>query len=193
MFGGAFDPPHNAHVALVQAALAQLGLAELRIFPTGDAWHKERALSAGEHRLAMARLAFEGLSGAVVDDRELRRAGPTYTLDTLRELQRARPTDELVLIMGADQAASLPRWHGWREILGMAVIAVAQRPGTDAFDPATLGGLPPGARFDALAIAPMDTSATHIRTQAGQGQDLSRLVPPAVARYIDQHHLYRTP
>ena len=192
VFGGAFDPPHNAHMALVQAALAQLGLAELRIFPTGDAWHKERALSAGEHRLAMARLAFDGLPGAVVDDRELRRAGPTYTLDTLRELQQAQPTDELVLIMGADQAASLPRWHGWREILGLAVVAVAQRPGTDAFDPAGLAGLPPGARFETLAVAPMDTSATDIRTQARQGQDLSRLVPPAVARYIDQHHLYRT-
>ena len=193
VFGGAFDPPHNAHVALVQAALAQLGLAELRIFPTGDAWHKERALSACEHRLAMARLAFEGLAGAVVDERELRRAGPTYTLDTLRELRQARPTDELVLILGADQAASLERWHGWREILGLAVIAVAERPGTDAIDPASLAGLPAGARFETLAVAPMDTSATDIRTRAGQGQDLSRLVPPPVARYIDQHHLYRTP
>ncbi|OUM01871.1 nicotinate (nicotinamide) nucleotide adenylyltransferase [Variovorax sp. JS1663] len=193
VFGGAFDPPHNAHVALVQAALAQLGLAELRIFPTGDAWHKERALSAAEHRLAMARLAFVGLTGAVVDDRELRRAGPTYTLDTLRELELAQPAAELVLILGADQAASLPSWHGWREILAMAVVAVAQRPGAGAFDPAGLAELPPGARFETLAIVPMDTSATGIRAQAAQGRDLSRLVPPAVARYIDQHYLYRTP
>lgn len=195
VFGGAFDPPHNAHVALVQAALAQLGLAELRIFPTGDAWHKERALSAGGHRLAMAQLAFEGLLGAVVDARELRRAGPTYTLDTLRELQQERPEAELVLIMGADQAASLPRWHGWREILGIAVVAIAHRPGATGagpFDPQALPGLPPGARFETLALAPMDTSATDVRQRAAQGQDLFQLVPPAVARYIDQHYLYRS-
>ncbi|HJS04242.1 MAG TPA: nicotinate (nicotinamide) nucleotide adenylyltransferase [Variovorax sp.] len=195
VFGGAFDPPHNAHVALVQAALAQLGLAELRIFPTGDAWHKQRALSGGEHRLAMAQLAFGGLPGVVVDARELRRAGPTYTLDTLRELQQERPEAERVLIMGADQAASLPRWHGWREILGLAVIAVAQRPGATGagpFDPQALPGLPPGARFETLALAPMDTSATEVRRRAAQAQDLFQLVPPAVARYIDQHNLYRS-
>jgi nicotinate-nucleotide adenylyltransferase len=194
VFGGAFDPPHNAHVALVQAALAQLGLAELRIFPTGDAWHKQRTLSAGGHRLAMAQLAFEGLPGAVVDARELRRAGPTYTLDTLRELQQEHPRAELVLIMGADQAASLPRWHGWREILAAAVVAVAHRPGAGAgpFDPQALKDLPPGARFETLALAPMDTSATELRRRAAQGQDLIQLVPPAVARYIDQHHLYRS-
>ena len=192
VFGGAFDPPHNAHVALVQAALAQLGLAELRIFPTGDAWHKQRALSADTHRLAMARLAFEGMPGAVVDERELRRAGPTYTLDTLRELQQEQPTAELVLIMGADQAASLPRWHGWREILGLAVIAVAQRPGAAAFEPASLPDLPPAARFEPLVLAPMDVSATEVRAHAAAGQDLSRLVPQPVARYIDQYHLYRS-
>jgi len=194
VFGGAFDPPHNAHVALVQAALAQLGLAELRIFPTGDAWHKERALSAGGHRLAMAQLAFEGLAGALVDARELRRAGPTYTLDTLRELQQEHPGAELVLILGADQAASLPQWHGWREILQRAVVAVAQRPVAthgSPFDPRGLAGLPPDARFETLALAPMDTSATDVRMRAAQGQDFFRLVPPAVARYIDQHHLYR--
>ncbi|WP_076997154.1 nicotinate (nicotinamide) nucleotide adenylyltransferase [Variovorax sp. KK3] len=192
VFGGAFDPPHDAHVSLVKAALAQLGLARLHILPTGDAWHKARGLSAGHHRLEMARLAFEGLPGAVVDDRELRRAGPTYTLDTLRELRGEQPAAELVLILGADQASSLPRWHGWQDILAMAVVAVAQRPGAGAFDPLALPGAPPGARFETLAITPMDVSATEIRAKAALGQDLSRLVPPAVARYIDQHHLYRT-
>jgi len=195
VFGGAFDPPHNAHVALVHAALAQLGLAELRIFPTGDAWHKERSLSSGDHRLAMARLAFEALPHVVVDARELRRAGPTYTLDTLRELQQEQPAAELVLIMGADQAARLPLWQGWREILGIAVIAVAQRPGLTAgsrFVPEALADLPPNARFETLVLPPMDTSATEIRTRAAQGRDFIRLVPPAVAGYIDQYHLYRS-
>ncbi|RZL87277.1 MAG: nicotinate (nicotinamide) nucleotide adenylyltransferase [Variovorax sp.] len=196
VFGGAFDPPHNAHVALVEAALAQLGLAELRIFPTGDAWHKQRDLSAAEHRLAMARLAFEGFARTEVDPRETLRAGPTYTLDTLRELQAERPAAQLVLIMGADQAASLPRWHGWQDILSIAIVSVAYR-ATPAgpvgrFDPRILPSLPSSARFEALAIEPMDTSATEIRARAARSADISQLVPPAVARYIDQHHLYRS-
>ena len=91
LFGGAFDPPHVAHVALVRAAMEQLGLNQLHVLPTGDAWHKSRTLSAATHRLAMARLAFGEIPGVVVDDRELRRAGPTYTVDTLRACKPSTP------------------------------------------------------------------------------------------------------
>ena len=196
VFGGAFDPPHNAHLALVRAALAQLGLAELRIFPTGQAWHKQHPLSGADDRLAMARLAFDGIENAVVDARELARLGPTYTLDTLRELRREHPAAELVLIIGADQAMSLPSWHGWQEILAMAVIAVAQRPSPAGaslpFDPALLHALPGGARFETVEFEPMPISATEIRTLAARGDAVDRLVPPAVARYIEQHHLYQS-
>ncbi|MGI9153494.1 MAG: nicotinate-nicotinamide nucleotide adenylyltransferase, partial [Rubrivivax sp.] len=90
MFGGAFDPPHLAHVALALAAVEQLQLDELRIFPTGQAWHKSQALSAPEHRLAMARLAFASVPRTVIDERDLRRSGPTYTIDTRRELHSER-------------------------------------------------------------------------------------------------------
>lgn len=196
VFGGAFDPPHNAHVALVEAALAQLNLAELRIFPTGDAWHKRRTLSPAEHRIAMAQLAFGGYERTAIDARETQRAGPTYTLDTLRELQQEQPAAQLVLIMGADQAASLPQWHGWQEILSIAIVSVAYRAAAtgpvDAVGPRILPSLPTGARVEMLEIAPMDTSATDIRTRAATSVDFSRLVPPAVARYIDKHHLYRS-
>ncbi|MEJ7686426.1 MAG: nicotinate-nucleotide adenylyltransferase [Variovorax sp.] len=196
VFGGAFDPPHNAHVALVRAALAQLDLAELHIFPTGDAWHKDRALSPAEHRFAMAKLAFGELPRTVVDARELQRSGPTYTLDTLRELQHQRPAAQLVLIMGVDQAASLPQWHGWQEVLSIAIVSVALRAGATgsaaAFEPKILPALPPAARFEHLELAPLDTSATDIRSRVAHSVDFSRLVPPAVARYIDLHHLYRS-
>jgi nicotinate-nucleotide adenylyltransferase len=196
VFGGAFDPPHNAHVALVRSALAQLGLAELRIFPTGQAWHKARGLSGAAHRLAMARLAFEGLDRVVVDEREILRPGPTYTLDTLRELRAEQPAVQLVLIVGADQALSLPRWHGWEAIASTAIISVADRAvpagSRVSFDPGMLAPLPPGARFEPLQIPPMDTSATDVRTRAARGEDLIGLVPAAVARYIDKHHLYRS-
>ncbi|MDM0073077.1 nicotinate-nucleotide adenylyltransferase [Variovorax sp. J2P1-59] len=195
VFGGAFDPPHNAHVSLAQAALAQLDLAELRIFPTGQAWHKDRSLSAADDRLAMTRLAFEGHANTVVDAREISRPGPTYTLDTLRELQLEQPAVQLVLIMGADQAMSLPRWHRWEEILSTAIISVAFRATSTGsagpFDPRTLPSVPSGARFEKLELQPMDTSATDIRARAARGEDLRGLVPAAVARYIEQHHLYR--
>ena len=196
VFGGAFDPPHKAHVALVQSALAQLALAELRIFPTGQAWHKARALSSAEDRLAMSRLAFDGIANTVVDAREISRPGPTYTLDTLRELQQEHPAAQLVLIMGADQALSLPRWHGWEDILSIAIISVAYRAiptgSSGEFDPSNLPSLPAGARFEKLQLPPMDISATDIRSRAARGVDLNELVPPAVARYIEQHHLYRS-
>ena len=126
VFGGAFDPPHNAHVALAEAALAQLDLTELHVSPTGQAWHKSRTLTPKQDRLAMARLAFSALKGTVVvDSREVLRDGPTYTLDTLRELQQEQPGAQLVLIMGADQATALPTWHGWQDILRTAIVSVA--------------------------------------------------------------------
>ena len=197
LFGGAFDPPHNAHVALAEAAMAQLDLDELHVIPTGQAWHKSRALTPKGDRLAMTRLAFGDLKGTiVVDSREVLRDGPTYTLDTLHELQREQPAAQLVLIMGADQAAALPTWHGWQDILGIATVSVAYRAlstGNPArFDPKTLPGLPAGARFEALELPPMDISATEIRRRSALGVDISSLVPPTVARYIDQHHLYRS-
>ena len=197
VFGGAFDPPHRTHVALVEAALAQLRLDELRIFPTGDAWHKTRTLSPAADRLAMAEQAFGGIPRVVVDPREVQRAGPTYTLDTLRELKREFPQAQPVLLMGSDQAAALPTWHGWQEILAIAIVSIAERlesarsdGSATRFDPRTLPGLPAGARFETLELPPMDTSATDIRARIARGEDIAALVPPAVARYIDQHHLY---
>lgn len=191
MFGGAFDPPHRTHVALARAALAQAQLQTLYIFPTGQAWHKSRQPSGAQHRVAMAELAFADTPGAVVDPRETLRAGPTYTLDTLRELQQEHPGASLVLLIGTDQAAALPSWHGWQQILRLATVLVATRLGAPPFDPQTLPGLPPEARFDTLQLPAEDTSATDIRARVSRGEDVSALVPPAVARYIDQHQLYR--
>jgi nicotinate-nucleotide adenylyltransferase len=190
VFGGAFDPPHDAHVALARAAVEQLGLDELRVLPTGQAWHKSRALSAAGHRLAMAREAFAAVPRAVVDDRELRRSGPTYTIDTLRELRSERPGTELLLVIGADQAEALPSWRESGEILKLATVAVAARarpdPGAPPFDTTTL----PGARFAVVELPPMPVSATQVRALASAGQGIDHLVPPGVARYIALNHLY---
>jgi nicotinate-nucleotide adenylyltransferase len=192
MFGGAFDPPHIAHVALARAAVEQLGLDQLRIFPTGQAWHKARALTDGVHRLAMARLAFAGVPRAVVDSREVSRSGPTYTIDTLRELQAENPGAQLVLVIGADQAEALHSWRSAGEIAKLAIISIAERArpmGADAaFDASKL---PPG-RFEPVELPPMPVSATEIRACVAAGQGIAQLVPAPVAGYIDRYHLYRT-
>ncbi len=194
LFGGAFDPPHIAHVALARAALSQLALDELRVFPTGSAWHKARPLSDAVHRLEMARLAFDGLPGVVVDDRELRRVGPTYTVDTLRELHREHPQDTLVLVIGADQADTFDQWRESAEIARLAIISVAVRPRADApagtVDPSRLPGGGNGGQWVPITLPPLPVSATDIRARRASGLGIDHLVPAAVARYIDQHHLY---
>lgn len=194
VFGGAFDPPHMAHVALARAALAQLQLDVLHVFPTGQAWHKARTLSPAEHRLAMARLAFEDCPKVLVDERELRRAGPTYTIDTLDALQAEYPDAQLYLLLGSDQATALPRWHRWEEILRIAIISVALR-GDSANHPGSFDPLHPapalsGGRFLPLQVPAMPHSATDIRARVRAGFGVDHLVPAGVARYIDQHHLY---
>ena len=190
IFGGAFDPPHNAHVALINAAVQQLQLDELRVFPTGQAWHKPRELTWGEDRLAMARLAFADLPHVVVDDREMRRSGPTYTIDTLHDLQAEFPEASFFLIMGADQAALMPQWRQWREIIQIATISIAGRlePESNAigFDISTA----PAGRFETLQLPPTSISATDIRQRVSASKGIAHLVPGGVARYIDQHHLY---
>jgi nicotinate-nucleotide adenylyltransferase len=188
MFGGAFDPPHRAHVALARTALQQLGLERLYVFPTGDAWHKERTLSPARDRLAMARLAFAALPAVQVDERELRRTGPTYSIDTLRELQAEHPGAQLHLLMGEDQAAGFTRWHAWQEIAALAVLCVAGRGTGQGLD--SLRALP-GARLEVLQLPPMPESATDIRARRTSGQDVVALVGPAVAGYIESHHLYQ--
>jgi nicotinate-nucleotide adenylyltransferase len=189
MFGGAFDPPHRAHGLLAQAAVRQLGLDRLVVLPTGDAWHKARTLSPAADRLAMARLAFAGLPRVEVDDRELRRTGPTYSIDTLRELQAEHPGAQLVLVMGEDQAGDFTRWRAWEDIARLAILAVAGR-GSGA-GIAALQALP-GVRVEALELPQMPESATEIRARLTAGEDISALVEPAVARYIETHPLYQT-
>lgn len=192
VFGGAFDPPHLAHRALAEVALRQLALAELRILPTGQAWHKTRQLTDSKHRLAMVALTFDHLPGVVLDDREIRRQGPSYTLDTLRELHQEQPQAELFLVMGKDQADVLPSWRNWQEIVKLAIICVADRDGmtgemTRFVPPPSLA-----ARFRQLHMPAMDISATGIRTRVASQQGIAPLVCEPVARYIENHHLYST-
>ncbi|RUP26597.1 MAG: nicotinate (nicotinamide) nucleotide adenylyltransferase [Curvibacter sp.] len=191
VFGGAFDPPHRAHVALAEAALQQLQLQQLHVLPTGQAAHRA-GLSPGEHRLAMARLAFAGMPGVVVDEREFHRAGPSYTVDTLDQLQAEFPDAELVLIIGADQARAFGQWHRHDEILRKAIISVAGREQSAAAGGQTELQDLPGGRWERLQWPLMSVSATDIRSRVAQGLGIEHLVPAGVARYIEQHHLYKS-
>lgn len=191
MYGGAFDPPHNAHVALAKAAIAQLGLDELRVIPTGHAWHKAQRLSSATDRLAMAELAFGGIGQLVIDDREIRRSGPTYSRDTLLELQAEYPAAQIYLVMGADQARALPGWSHFEEITKLAIICVAERSdktGSISYS-SSLDSLASPAIHIELPIMP--ESATDIRELVLQGQTIDNLLPSSVALYIEKHHLYQ--
>jgi nicotinate-nucleotide adenylyltransferase len=201
VFGGAFDPPHNAHVALAQAALAQLDLRELHVIPTGIAWHKTRALTPPNHRLAMAHLAFGKMPRVIIDPRELERAGPTYTIDTLEALRRENPLAQLHLIMGADQFAAFRQWHRWEAILDIAIICVAERAtsarASGLFE-SFLAEYGRSNRFKSVQMAASPISATRVRQVVLEGHpdrsnplDIYQLVPPAVARYISDHALYQ--
>lgn len=193
VFGGAFDPPHNGHVALARTAVEQLRLDELRILPTGQAWHKARTLSDGIHRVAMSELAFSRIPRVIVDRREVLRDGPTYTVDTLRELHRDSPKAQILLIIGADQAEALHTWKDSAEIARLAILSIAARarPVSDA-PPADISNLPPGF-YEPINLPPIVVSSTEVRTLAGKGYPIDHLVPPAVARYIAEHQLYQRP
>ena len=199
LFGGAFDPPHDAHLALARAAIDQLALDRLHVLPTGDAWHKSRPLSPGADRLAMCRLAFADLPRVRVDDRELRRDGATYTIDTLAELHAEEPAAQLFLVIGADQAAAFHRWRRAADILRLATVLIAVRAdpsGASAiFDPNNpLPGMAvDAARVQALRLPAMPHSATAERGLVAAGQPVGHLVPAPVAGYIATHHLYQSP
>jgi nicotinate-nucleotide adenylyltransferase len=192
VFGGAFDPPHVMHLALVEAAIKQLELDQIRVVPTGKAWHKTRQLESVAHRLAMARLAFCDVPQVVVDDRETRRTGPSYTVDTLRELKTEFPLAQLFLIIGEDQALAFKSWHAWQEVAESAIIYVAGRAcpsGVVAIISSKIGDNPV---FEALQVAANAVSATEIRERAAKGENLAPLVGAGVARYIADHQLYQS-
>ena len=192
VFGGAFDPPHVAHFALAQAAVDQLHLDQLRILPTGAGLHKVRALTAAEHRLAMCHLAFASISQAVVDSREIARFGVSYSIDTLYELRQEHPGAEIFLVIGEDQARAFQTWRQWRDIIEIAIICVAARADSASSSGSIDSLFPDPGRVQRLQMPISSVSATAIRQHLADAKSVTPLVFESVARYIEQHHLYRT-
>jgi len=188
LLGGSFDPPHNAHLALARTALDHLRLDELWWLPQGHAYQKARALSSKADRRAMIELAIAGEPRFRLEDCELERDGPTYSIDTLRELS-ARQQADWFFIIGQDQYANLNTWRDWPELLQRVTLAVAAREGAAVVASSEVAATP--HRMVLLPLPRMDVSSTAIRTAAAEGRDYTDMVPGSIARYIDQHHLYR--
>lgn len=191
IFGGSFDPVHNAHVALARVALAELRLDELLWVPAGQPWQKDRGLTPAADREAMVRLAIADEPRFALSRVELERSGPSYTIDTVRALQAARPdaTDraDWYLVIGQDQYAGFHTWHSWQALLGLVTLAIADRPDTvHVVDPQVLA-----VPHAAVTLPMMDVSSTDIRGRVRLGQGIDDLVPAPVARYIARHRLYR--
>jgi nicotinate-nucleotide adenylyltransferase len=189
LFGGSFDPVHIAHLALAREALERLPLDEVRWIPAGQPWQKKRQLMSPQHREAMVKLAIAGEPRFTLETCELRRRGPSFTLDTVRELQGAQPGQQWFLIIGQDQYTGLHTWRDWRELVSLVTLVVAKRPGAAAWPHPDLLR----AEQRAVPLPMMDISSTDIRARIAQHESIDDLVPAGVARYIEQHRLYQEP
>lgn len=205
VFGGTFDPIHFGHLRPALELKEALGLEEVRFVPCRVPPHRAQPVAPAEVRARMVSLAIEGVSGFRLDRRELGRSGPSYTLDTLAELRKEYPNRQLVLLMGADAFLGLPGWHRWRELLELAHIAVAHRPGWSLQGAEGLNELADGrlaAEPTALTVAPsgrivlvevtqLEISATAVRAAAAAGNDVRFLVPEVVREFIEKSGCYR--
>ncbi len=183
ILGGTFDPVHIAHLHAGETALHQARLDRVVFIPAGDPWQKaSRRVTDAQRRLEMVRLAVEGIPGFEVDDREVLREGPTYTVDTLASF----PSDEdLFLILGADSALGIESWHRYEEVLDRVTVLVAPRPG---YDPDEVLAVIPEAAI--LEMAPLGVRGTEIRAMAAEGRPFRFLVTGGVYRYINEQNLY---
>jgi nicotinate-nucleotide adenylyltransferase len=186
LFGGSFDPIHHGHLIVARVAAEALGLDALRFVPAREQPFKQgRHGATAEQRAAMLDLAVAGTTGFGVERAELRRPGPSYTVDTLRELHAQEPGIRLTLLLGADAAAELEAWHQAAEIPSLARVVVFARAGTPAPASALIGG-----RVEVPAV---DISATEIRRRVREGRSIRYWVPDPVAEYVSRHRLYLDP
>ncbi|MDM5139353.1 nicotinate-nucleotide adenylyltransferase [Aeromonas bestiarum] len=205
LLGGTFDPIHIGHLRPAIEARDAIGLAEVRLIPNHIPPHRANPFCSSEQRLAMVKLAAAENAGFVVDERELKRDTPSWTIDTLIELRQALPGTPLCFLMGMDSLLGLPSWHRWQELLDYAHLVVSVRPGWQPDYPGEVAELL--ARHhttDATALhrclaghiwladnQPIELSATRLRALLAAGEDPRYLLPPSVADYIRQQGLYQ--
>ena len=205
VFGGTFDPVHYGHLRTAFEMLEALAFDEVRFVPCGDPPHRGGTFASAEQRLAMVAAATGGQPGFVVDDRELCRSGPSYTVDTLETLRREFPRRPLGLIVGMDAFINLPSWHRWTEILDFAHVVVAHRPGWRAPDYGPLGELlaergthkvdklhdAPAGLVHIHAVTQLEIASTDIRELIRIGRSPRFLVPDPVIDVMREFGCYR--
>lgn len=186
ILGGTFDPPHNGHLAIAEAAIRKLKLKEIIFIPAKTPPHKSSGrISSQQDRLAMLKLAVGGRERIIISEMEFERQGPSYTVDTLAELKKGNPDDEFYFLIGADNVSEMESWHQPERIVEMTKVVAAGRPGFSA-----------AGRFSAMIesfdMTPVNISSTLIREKVRSGLSISGLLPPAVEEYILKRNLYKT-
>lgn len=186
LLGGTFDPPHLGHLVAAECARVELGLDEVRLLIAGDPWMKS-TVSSAEDRIALLRAAVDGASGLVVDDREVRRNGPTYTAETLEELRAEEPDVAWCFLLGQDAARAIPGWIRGDDALAQARFVVLTRPGHE------LDEAPDRVRaLEHLEVPGLAISSTDLRRRYRDGAATRFQVPPAVDDLVRERGLYAT-
>jgi len=184
ILGGTFDPPHLGHVAMAHGVRLDLGLDRVLFMVANVPWQKsaDQVVTPAEDRFAMVALALAGEEGLEASRLELDRGGVTYTVDTLEQLRRERPVDELSLIIGADVVGRLASWHRADVLDSLCAIVAVPRPGAPRNER-------PGVQW--VEVATPDVSSTAIRARVAAGEPIDGLVAPVVGDFIAAHGLYR--
>ncbi|HMM54823.1 MAG TPA: nicotinate-nucleotide adenylyltransferase [Candidatus Desulfobacillus sp.] len=207
LLGGTFDPVHYGHLRLAEEAREALRLAQVAWIPAGRPPHRAPPCAAAIHRLEMVRLAVAGNDGFLVDDGEVRADAPSFTVVTLERLRAQMPRRPLVLLLGADAFLGLPTWHRWEQVLELAHLGVAARPGfplqpntwPEALAQPCAGRFgsdagvlrqSPAGRIVGFDMTPLPVSASGLRARLAAGRSARYLLPDAVREYIERHHLY---
>lgn len=186
LLGGTFDPVHRGHLHAAREIAALARLDSILLIPAGMPWQKaDRTISSAEDRLAMLRLAVMDDELFEVSDIDVRRSGPTYTIDMIAELKAQYPQDELVLIIGSDIVPRLHTWHRYEEVISQIEILICSRP-EFALD---LSHLPDG-KFRVLDVNALPISSSGVRAMIQNGLDASEMLPEGVQQYITDHDLY---
>ncbi|HPF25976.1 MAG TPA: nicotinate-nucleotide adenylyltransferase [Steroidobacteraceae bacterium] len=204
IFGGTFDPIHFGHLRTAFELQQTLGLHEVRFLPTGDPPHRNEPLADANLRLAMVRAAVADQPGFTVDDREVRRAGVSYSVDTMTELRAEFPDHSICLLLGMDAFLGLPSWHRWQDLFALAHLVVAHRPGWKAPTKGPLGELmvdrgtgsvqelhrAPSGKLYIQAVTQLEISSTDLRQIIETERDPRYLVPDAVREIIRDSRCY---
>ncbi len=187
IFGGTFDPIHNGHLQVADEVRRSLGLDRLLVVVANEPWQKQdRPVTPAEDRYAMVVAALSDHPGLEASRVELDRGGPSYTVDTVRELLAEEPDAELFVVVGADVVGGLASWHEEPALRELVTLAVVDRPGAEAVP------TPPGWRAVRVPVRPLDVSSTGLRTRLEQGRSVSGTVPESVIRCMTQRGLYAT-